>query len=123
VYSGDDRESFDALSGRNLDAAIARHLLGFEVEPRTNKRTGEPDAVYRLPSGDWVRVSFYAERMGPSLEVSYRLSRLGWERRAGSNWNDPRVTLAHTDGRVVEAKGRTVSEALCRAALKAVEPH
>jgi hypothetical protein len=110
----------DALSGRDLDAAIACHLFGLEIEPRTNKRTGEPDVVYRLPSGDWVRVSFYAERMGPSLEVSYRLSRLGWERRAGANWNDPHVTLAHTDGRMVEAEGKTVNEAICRAALKAL---
>lgn len=112
----------DVLRGRDLDGAIARHLFGLEVEPRTNKRTREPDVVYRLPSGDWVRVSFYSERMGPSLEVSYRLSQLGWERRAGPNWNDPHVRLVHTDGRVVEAEGRTVDEALCRAALKAVSP-
>jgi len=37
VYSGDDRESFDALSGRDLDAAVARHVFDLEVEARTDR--------------------------------------------------------------------------------------
>jgi hypothetical protein len=39
------RVSFDELSGRQLDLAIARHVFGHQVEERPNSRTGEMDAV------------------------------------------------------------------------------
>jgi len=44
--------------------------------------------------------------------------------RIGSHWNersDPVARLVHGDGRKVEAEGKTLNEAICRAALKAVE--
>lgn len=35
--------STEGLSGRILDAAIARHLLGYEVEARRNAHAGDLD--------------------------------------------------------------------------------
>lgn len=111
----------DEVSGRELDVLIARHVFGLEVEPRVNARTRERDAVYRLPSGDWVRVAFYTASMGASINVQLAISDLGWtwvgprERSTGN----VRVVLEHADGRTVEATG-PINEALCRAALKAV---
>ena len=114
---------------RELDAAIARHVFGYEVEPRTNTRTGETDYVQRAPSGqDWVRVAFYSASMGAAINVDVELQKRGWKRvpmprRLGSQWNEgdgPTVVLEHADGRVVEEFG-PVNEAVCRAALKAVQ--
>jgi hypothetical protein len=39
--------SIDALTGRELDAAIAARLFGVEVEERSNSRTGEKVVVCR----------------------------------------------------------------------------
>lgn len=120
----------DDLSGRTLDAAVARHVFGLEVEERTSARTGEKDFVYAArpdaPKSKWVRVPFYAASLGASITVEVELQKRGWRRVApqwGSHWNltdDPNVILEHTDGRRVQAWGH--NEALCRAALKAVQP-
>lgn len=52
------------MSGRELDAAIATHVFGFEVEPRANAGTREKDFVQLLrpdsPNPQWVRVAFIA---------------------------------------------------------------
>lgn len=102
-------------TGRELDASIARHLFGFEVEERTNTRTRERDFVQRTPSGrDWVRVAFYSRSMGASLEVLAELRKRGWTRvdtlwREGSRWNepgDPTVVLQHET--TVDASRRRV---------------
>lgn len=122
-------ESPDSLSGRLLDAAVARELFGLEVEERTNDRTQRTDIVCRAPGQQWVRCAFFAESKGASLNVEYELRHRGWtwrrEDRPGSRWSQPgvgRVVLDHTDGRSVEARGATINEALCRAAVKAVAP-
>jgi hypothetical protein len=73
--------TIDELSGRELDAAVAAQVFGLVAEPRVNTRTRERDAVYRLPNGDWVRVAFYSERMGPCLNVEGALRDRGWTRR------------------------------------------
>jgi len=113
--------TFEELSGRELDAAVARHLFGFEVEERENTKTGAKDAVCRAPGKDWVRVAYYSASMGASLNVQLAIQNRGWkwvdQRPRGSG--EVRVVLEHADGRVVEASG-PVNEALCRAALKAV---
>ena len=118
--------NIDEASGRSLDALVARHVFGLLVEPVVNARTREPEALYRLPSGDWVRVPYYSSLILGADEVVARLQDLGWrvmgERRAtlrGAS-ADPQILLAHTDGRIVSATGRSFSEAMCRAGLKAV---
>jgi hypothetical protein len=114
----------DALTGRALDAAVARRLFGFEVEWRTHARTGETDYVQRTPSGrDWVRVAFYSSS-GAALNIQAELERRGWKRIVlpTVHWHSPNeahVVLEHPDGRVVEATG-PVNTALCLVALKAV---
>ena len=63
------------LSGRALDAEIARRVFGYEVESRTNARTGEIDFVQQAPSGrDWVRVAFYASS-GAAINVGVELQK------------------------------------------------
>lgn len=77
------RVSFDDLSGRQLDLAIARHVFGHQVEERLNSRTGELDTVYNAgmeaDAPIWVRVPSYSI----SLDASSWLS-LSSRRRAGS---------------------------------------
>lgn len=83
--------SVDELSGRALDAAVARHVFGLEVGERPNTRTRE----------------------GSKRQEVY----------ARSHWNEPsgvRVVLEHADGRTVGVFGHP-DEALCRAALQAVQ--
>ena len=117
--------SIDDLADRELDAAVAREVLGLPVEAVTNARTGERDYVYASRPGapDRVRVPSYTASMGASITVEVELQKRGWKRkewRGGVHWNEPsyaRVILEHTDGRTVEASG-PVNEALCRAALK-----
>jgi hypothetical protein len=124
-------ENVEELSGCALDAAVARHLFEFEVEERRNTRTGELDAVYDVSrSGEapaWVRVPYYSRSLSGSVQVELELLRRGWthqDQRGGVHWNEPgsvRVLLKHADGRTVEAVGAP-DEALCRAAVKAVDP-
>jgi hypothetical protein len=119
----------DTATGRQLDAMIARYLFNLEVEERQNIRTREMDIVCREPGKPWAHCTHFAAGMGASLNVQYELSRRGWtwrpERGTGSKWSQPgygRVVLEHSSGRVVEAEGTTVNEALARAAVKAVIP-
>jgi hypothetical protein len=120
-------ENVDSLNGRLLDAAVAQHLFGLEVEQRTNNRTRAKDVVCRQAGKQWVRCAFYAESTGASLNIEYELRQRGWtwrrEERTGSRWSQPgigRVILEHRDGRSVESEGASLNEALCRAAVKAV---
>lgn len=116
--------NIDELTGRELDARVAQHVFGYEVEPGVNIRTDEKDYFQRTLSGrDWVRVAFYSRNMGASLEVELALRDRGWTRTeplVGAP-GDVRVVLEHADGRTVESFG-PMSVALCRAALKAVTP-
>lgn len=122
--------NFDELSGRDLDLAVARHVFGHQVEELRNSKTGEMDAVYNVgrdanaPSR--VRVPYYSGNLSASIRVDVEVQKQGWkwqERRTGAHWNEPsgvRVVLEHADGRTVEATGHP-DEAICRAALKAVQ--
>jgi hypothetical protein len=118
--------NIDELNGRALDAAVARHVFGYQVEERSNPWTREPDVVYNgeLEAGRgpaWVRVPFYSRSFDASIYVVIELQRRGWKLReapAGEP-SDARVVFEHADGRTVEASG-SEDEALCRAALKAV---
>jgi hypothetical protein len=116
----------DTLTGRELDMAVAIHVLGYEVEERIDTTTGEKDAFSR-PRGQgkgWVRVASYGASMGASLNVEYELQHRGWRRRVTGTGKEPtnpaEVILDHGDGRSVKAMGESRGEALCRAALKAV---
>jgi len=116
----------DNLAGRELDMAVARHVLRYEVEERIDTTTGEKDAFSR-PRGQgkgWVRVAFYGASTGASLNVEYELQHRGWRRRVTGTVKEPttlaEVILDHGDGRSVKAVGGSRGEALCRAALKAV---
>src|SRR5712692_975898 len=44
----------DDLTGRELDMAVAKHVLDYEVEERINTTTGEKDAVSRQPEPAWL---------------------------------------------------------------------
>ena len=72
--------SVDHFSGRDLDALVAQHVFGLQVEPRTNSRTGEKDFLYAVHPGQWVRVPFYAASMGASINVEVALQDRGWKR-------------------------------------------
>jgi hypothetical protein len=118
--------NIDDASGRSLDALVARHVFELLVEPTVSAKTRKPDALCRLPSGEWVVVPYYSRALASgSDKVNERLQHLGWrvmpERRADLRGApaDPRVMLAHSDGRIVSAIGRSFSQALCRAAIKA----
>lgn len=118
--------NLDALTGRVLDAAIARQVFGHQVEERPNPRTGELDAVYNAgldaTNPTLVRVPFYSVSFATSVQVELELHKRGWKREdspAGTSRDTPPVVLKHSDGRTVEASGR-FEEALCRAGLKAV---
>jgi hypothetical protein len=111
----------DELSGRALDAEIARRVFRVMVEERTNPRTGEKDLVYEVHPGQWVRIAFYSASTVASLNVELALRDHGWTRTEPRERvsGDVRVVLKHADGRVVEATG-PMNTALCLAALKAV---
>jgi hypothetical protein len=112
----------DVLAGRDLDIAVARHVLGQRVEERINTRTRERDTVYYILGGGWVRVPSYGTSIGDSSKIENALQRRGWRREEPSITGPvARVLLVHEDGRTVEAEGASLGEALCRAALKAVE--
>lgn len=112
------------LTSRALDAAVARHVFGLEVEERTNARTGEQDFVCRVPGHDWVRVPFYGT-LSASLTLEAKLRDLGWTVK-----RSPVARLAEPLGRIVvtlergpaqvEASGASFGEALARVALKAL---
>lgn|SRR5512146_1203902 len=114
----------DTLSGRALDAAVARDVFGLEVEERNNARTGERDFVCREPGKQWVRVPFYTS-LTASLNLTTKLVHLGWTakpaplRRQADASGVARVVLASGE-REVEGTGQSFEEALCRAALMAV---
>jgi hypothetical protein len=115
----------DQLRGRDLDAMVARHVFGLPVEQRTNSRTGERDFLYAVHPGQWVRVPFYTASMGASITVEVEMQKRGWKRIVLASHerkapNEAHVVLVHSDGREVSAAG-LLNEALCRAALKAVE--
>jgi hypothetical protein len=118
--------NIDDASGRSLDTLVARHVFGLLVEPTASAETREPDPLCRLPSGEWVVVPYYSSLVSGSDKVNEKLQGLGWrlmpERRADLRGApaDPQVMLAHSDGRIVSAIGRSFSQALCRAAIKAV---
>ena len=116
----------DNLTGRELDMAVARHVLGYEVEERIDTTTGEKDAVSRQRGHGkgWVRVAFYGTSLGAALNVEYELQHRGWRRRVTGTVKEPttlaEVILDHRDGRSVKAVGESRGQALCRAALKAL---
>ena len=114
------------FSGRELDAEVARHVFGFEVEQRTNKRTGAPDFAYRMGENDsWLRVPQYSQTLAARITLENELNCRGWHRVRSVGGHEPApgipgtVTLKHSDGRLVEASG-LVEEALCRATLHAL---
>ena len=121
-------EDVDSLDGRALDAAVARHLFGLEVEERIGTRTGLKGIVCRQPGKDWNLLPLYAVSAVATFNVKDELAKRGWTWHEGrprpqqSQRGAGRVFLDHTDGRVVEAEGASVEEALCRAAVKAVAP-
>jgi hypothetical protein len=114
----------DNLSGRALDAAVARYVFGLEVEGRTNARTGDRDWVCREPESDWNRVAFYGS-LGASIKLELRLADLSWKVKPSPfGWTPDAsgvalVTLLN-GGRQVDTSGGTFEEALCRAAIKAI---
>lgn len=119
---------FNEPSGRELDAEVARHVFGFEVEQRRNKRTGEPDFVYRAGGNDsWLLVRHYSQTLAASITLENELNKRGWHRVRSLGGHEPApgiegtVTLKHTDGSLVEATG-LLEGALCRATLRALGP-
>ena len=120
----------DGLCGRELDVLVAQCLFGLEVQLRSNRSTGEQDAVYnaapRARSTSWVRVPEYTQSLTASFEVENKLQGWGWRRHSPPpGWRpDPShvvtVVLEHRDRRRVQSAG-PFETALCRAALKAVE--
>jgi hypothetical protein len=119
-------ETVDALSGRHLDLAVARYVFGHQVEERPNLQTGEMDAVFsaslRTSNATWVRVPFYTRPGKPARLVEAELLKRGWKKKQDDAAPDEelRVVLERADGRTVAASGEA-SEALCRAALKAMQ--
>lgn len=107
------------LTERALDAAVAQRVFGFTVEWRTNTRTQTKEALRLLDNGNWVVIPYFSQRMSASITLGLRLQDLGWQRT--SDPRDPNITLVHADGRTVSASGRSNSEALARAALKAFD--
>jgi hypothetical protein len=70
----------------------------------------------------------FSKSQSASGPLERALERLGWTREGkGSRPGAPPgvavvVRLSHEDGRMVDATGKTFEEALCKVALKAVEP-
>jgi hypothetical protein len=109
---------------RQLDAAIARHLLGYEVEGRRNARTGELDYVCRRAGQEWKRVAFFScANAILALAVEFKLSDFGWRLTPASEarrqaTGHVRIVLER-DGTQVEGTGWSFEAAPCVAALKA----
>ena len=118
----------NGLGGRDLDALVAEHVFGFQVQRRTDP-TGAQDYCYnaspaaRPPS--WVRVPDYTRCVVASLDVERKLQALGWRRHTPPpGWRPGpahviTLVLEHRDKRRVQAAG-PYETALCRAALKVV---
>jgi hypothetical protein len=117
--------SIEALSERTLDAAIARHLLGLEVEQRRNAYSGQLDYVARREGEDWTPVQCFSEAGNYwSLAVEFKLSDFGWHLTPASKarrqaTGSVRVVLER-GGTLVAGTATTFEAALCVAALRAV---
>ena len=113
--------SFDELSGRQLDALVALRVLGLEVL-ETSDLDGEKEWDHnarRVGRGHlWVPVPRYSTDPSASLKLSGWLKEQGWKVTVTAS---RAVVLAHPKHDYVEAKGAQQYEALCRAALKAME--
>jgi hypothetical protein len=117
--------NYDALSGRELDAAIAQHIFGLPVEQRANLKTGKREYLHAVGSNPeapgWVRVPEYSVSTGPNLNVEVWLGQQGWARIAPTGKAPPgevEVVYQRSDGRTVSARG-SLNAAVCRVALKA----
>lgn len=116
----------DELDGRALSAAVARYLFGLEVQERASAQPAQRDWLCREPGQNWGVVPDYSGNVGLSASVEAKLADLGWKQRESPliRWPDPAksavVTLETEDYRMVAA-GDSYPEALCRAALKAVQ--
>lgn len=68
----------------------------------------------------------FSKSQSASASLEKKLQALGWTRVGESTRPGPghpvTVRLGHEDGRTVEATAKGFEEALCKAALKAVEP-
>jgi len=69
----------ELLTDKELDAAVAHNVFGFELKTVTNTKTGKPETLCRKPGSEWTIVTYYSGSMGASLTVEYELSKRGWE--------------------------------------------
>jgi len=110
---------------RQLDAAIARHLLGYEVEARRNAHAGDLDYVERREGEEWSRVPSFSEAGNYwALAVEFKLTDFGWHLTPASKarrqaTGNVRVVLER-GGSQVEGTAATFEAALSVAALGAV---
>lgn len=134
-----NKEEVEALSGRELDIAIAELLgwTGIETEAYVNYGTGR-DACGTTPDGKGgfynsgrAPIPHYSTRMERAWEVRAEMKRRGW---SFGYYDDTRIVDnaefwkpgnpdTHTDSVGAYAQGGSVGDgatAICRAALLAV---
>ena len=117
------REEIKRLEGRELDAAVAEHVMGWErygppgFEYLGNPRT-DPET-----DPDWSRVPRYSTDIAAAWQVVELMRERGWTMRL-YEWQKGGSTACffRHNGRLEEhwASGRNPAEAISRAALLAV---
>jgi hypothetical protein len=114
----------DHLTGRALDAAVARLVFSLDAQERTNARTGARNWVCREPGRDWNVVAYYGS-LGASIKLELKLADIGSKVKPSPLGRTPDasgvvlVSLVIGEQQVA-GSGHSFEEALCRAALKAV---
>lgn len=130
--------------GRELDARVAQVVFGYEVKLVTAEERAKPDGydlqdVERrypwrstLPSGDvvggWGHLLPYSTSIEAAWTIVERLREIGYRAQVTNNRDDvPWVVVFSHETRYVTDYGSgvadTVSLAICKAAIAALEAH
>ncbi|HEY8417046.1 MAG TPA: hypothetical protein VIK93_03300, partial [Limnochordales bacterium] len=121
------REEIMRLEGRELDAAVAERVFGHDVVWVIEDRA---KLVRRLPDGQCVLVPQYHDNIAAAWQVVERMTMMGYQfelsfvqgaEYESAPWLAIFCKPPRRVGAVHTAFGSTATEAICRAALRAME--
>ena len=112
------REEIERLEGRELDAAVAEHVMGLSVSNGRVFSHYEEDEFGEV-SAVWVRVPRYCSDIAAAWQVIERMWDLGWYVDMG-HYEDEWEVAFYNGLQRYEDCGWPPAAVICRAALLAV---